>query len=211
MNLQGKIINVLGDSITFGAGVSATECIYENVLGRLVGASLVRNYGIGGNRIAPQVGIEEYGEPMCRRYREMEDDADLILVLGGTNDYGHSTAPFGELSDRTEATFCGACHVLCRGLVDKYPTATVVIMTPLQRLNQHIPAENSGRPLVDYVDVLIKVAAEYSIPVLDLYRTAGICPNIPVQQIAFAPDGLHPNDAGAARMAARMAAFLGAL
>jgi lysophospholipase L1-like esterase len=55
------------------------------------------------------------------------------------------------------------------------------------------------------------VAAHYSLPVLDLYRTAGICPRIPEQLTAFMPDGLHPSDAGAARIAERLAAFLRAL
>ena len=211
MQLQGKIINVLGDSITQGYGTSAPEYIYENVLGRMVGAAAVRNYGIGGTRIAPQIGPEEFGEPLCRRYRDMADDADVVLVLGGTNDYGHGNAPFGTPEDRTEDTYCGACHVLCRGLVEKYPTACIVIMTPLQRKDGTLPCQNSGRPLADYVDVLIGTAAQYSLPVLDLYRTAGICPDIAAQQADFAPDGLHPNDAGAHRMAARIAAFLSAL
>lgn len=211
MNLQGKLINVLGDSITFGSGTSAPEFIYENVLGRLVGAAKVRNYGIGGNRIAPQHGPEDFGEAMCRRYRDMADDADLVLILGGTNDYGHGTAPFGTLTDTTDDTFCGACHVLCRGLIEKYPAARVVIMTPLQRRAQNTPAQFSGHPLIDYVDALATIAGSYSIPVLDLYRTAGICPDIPAHQAAFAPDGLHPNDAGAARMAERIAAYLSVL
>jgi lysophospholipase L1-like esterase len=47
--------------------------------------------------------------------------------------------------------------------------------------------------------------------VLDLYRTAGICPRIPEHIHLFMPDGLHPNDAGAARIAERLAAFLMAL
>ena len=43
MNLQGKIINVLGDSITQGVGVSSVENAYQNVMGRMVGAAEVRN------------------------------------------------------------------------------------------------------------------------------------------------------------------------
>ena len=61
------------------------------------------------------------------------------------------------------------------------------------------------------MDAIIAVAAHYSLPVLDLYRTAGICPRIEEHIPRYMPDGLHPNDAGAYRVAERLAAFLGAL
>ncbi len=211
MNLQNKIITVLGDSITEGVGTSAPEHIYQNVLGRMVGAARVDNFGVSGTRFALQTGEDAYPDPFVHRYLRMPDDSDLVLVFGGTNDFGHGNAPFGELTDRTADTFCGACHVLFSGLVAKYPTARIVIMTPLQRTCSDQVSANSGRPLIDYVDTIIKVAEQYSLPVLDLYRTCGICPDIPVHQELFMPDGLHPNDAGAYRMAERLAGFLAAL
>ncbi|MBS6474738.1 MAG: SGNH/GDSL hydrolase family protein [Clostridiales bacterium] len=60
MNLQGKIIHVLGDSITQGSGVSSEEYVYHAVLGRAVGAETVRNYGISGTRIARQQGSDMF-------------------------------------------------------------------------------------------------------------------------------------------------------
>ena len=208
MNLQNKIINVLGDSITQGVGVSAPEHIYENVLGRLVGAREVHNYGISGTRFARQIGGDDCGGAFVDRYAGMADDADLVLVFGGTNDYGHGNVPFGTWGDRTPDTFIGACHYLFEGLVKKYPAARVVAMTPLQRANGSKPCPNTGKPLSDYADAIIRVAAEYAIPVLDLYRTSGICPDITAQRELFMPDGLHPCDAGAHRMAEQIAAFL---
>jgi lysophospholipase L1-like esterase len=211
MNLQNKIINVLGDSITQGVGVSSPEHIYENVLGRLVGAREVRNYGISATRFARQIGGDDCGGAFVDRYIGMADDADLVLVFGGTNDYGHGNVPFGTWGDRTPYTFIGACHTLFEGLVKKYPASHIVVMTPLQRAGGSNPCANTGKPLSDYADAIIRVAALYSIPVLDLYRTAGICPDIPAQRELFMPDGLHPCDAGAERMAERIAAFLTAL
>ncbi len=211
MNLHDKIINVLGDSITQGVGTSAPEHIYQNVLGSLVGAREVRNYGISGTRIAKQIGGDDCGGAFTDRYLGMDDNADLILVFGGTNDYGHGNVPFGGWGDRTTDTFIGACHVLFEGLIRKYPSARIVIMTPLQRAGGNNPCANTGKPLSDYADAIIRVANYYSLPVLDLYRTAGICPDIPAQRELFMPDGLHPNDAGAHRMAERLAAFLTAL
>ncbi len=212
MNLQNKIITVLGDSITEGVGTSAPEHIYQNVLGRMVGAAEVRNFGVSGTRFALQTGENiTYPDAFVLRAQRMPADSDLVLVFGGTNDFGHGNAPFGEMSDRTADTFCGACHVLFRGLVEKYPAARIVIMTPLQRADQHNPSANTGRPLMDYVDAIIAVAAEYSLPVIDLYRTSGICADLPVHLEMYLPDGLHPNDAGAHRVAERLAGFLSAL
>ena len=120
-------------------------------------------------------------------------------------------APFGRFEDRTNDTFVGACHFLFGGLVKKYPNARIVILTPLQTSCDQNLSGATGRPLIDYVDTIIEVAAHYSLPVLDLYRTAGICPRIPEQLTRFMPDGLHPNDAGAYRIAERLTSFLNAL
>lgn len=211
MNLEGKVINVLGDSITQGHGTSAPEHIYQNVMGRLVGAKEVRNFGLGGTRLAKQIGVNAFGAPFTERYLDMPDDADLVIVFGGTNDYGHGDAPFGAFGDRTADTFMGACHVLFEGLIKKYPKARIVVLTPLQTSYDQNPSGNSGKPLIAYVDAIMEVAAHYSLPVLDLYRTSGICPRVPEQLELFMPDGLHPNDAGAYRVGERLAAFLQAL
>ena len=211
MTLQGKIINVLGDSITQGVGTTAPEHIYHAVLAEMVGAKEVRNFGISGTRLARQYGADNYPWPFTERYQDMPDDADLVIVFGGTNDYGHGDAPFGTFGDRTADTFMGACHVLFEGLIKKYPRARIVVLTPLQTSYDQNPSGNSGKPLVAYVDAIMEVAAHYSLPVLDLYRTSGICPRIPEQLELFMPDGLHPNDAGAYRVGERLAAFLQAL
>ena len=211
MELKNKIINVLGDSITAGSGTSAPEHIYHAVLGRAVEAATVRNYGIGGTRIARQWNVaaeNDYGPAYVDRYVEMADDADLVLVFGGTNDYGHGNAPFGTMADRTPDTFYGACHTLFAGLIEKYPAAHIVIMTPLQREGGNLPCANTNLPLAAYVDVILEVAGYYSLPVLDLYREAGICPDLACHKERYCPDGLHPNDAGAARVAARLEAYL---
>ena len=117
MNLQGKIINVLGDSITQGVGTTAPEHIYHAVMGRIVGAAEVRNFGVSGTRLARQYGADNYPWPFTERFKTMPDDADLVVVFGGTNDYGHGDAPFGAWGDTTPDTFVGACHYLFSELV----------------------------------------------------------------------------------------------
>ena len=121
MDLKGTKINFLGDSITEGAGTSCVEARFTTLMKEIAGVAEIRNYGIGGTRIARQqtVNNEQYDKnDYCARFSAMDDDADVIVVFGGTNDYGHGDAPFGTFSDRTPDTFCGAVHCLFRGLIE---------------------------------------------------------------------------------------------
>ena len=127
--------------------------------------------------------------------------------IGGTNDFGHGDAPFGDFSDRTADTFCGAIHELYVSLLEKYPTATIMVITPLHRSTEDIPNMH-GKVLKDYVDVIRRGAEYYSLPVLDLYATYGVQPAVPVMKDTFMPDGLHPNDAGHVILTNKIAQFI---
>lgn len=204
--LTGKKAVFLGDSITEGHGTSAPEKIYVNLVKEALGLREAVNYGIGGTRIAAQP--EDGDNSFAVRYTKMDDDAELVVVFGGTNDFGHGTAPIGSPDDFSENTYCGAWNVLLRGLIEKYPTATVVMMTPVHRDNEHERNAATGAYLKEYVAIAKEAAARYGIPTLDLYAMSGICPEVAANKAAFCPDGLHPNDAGHELMARKLAAFL---
>ncbi len=209
MEIKNKKINFLGDSITEGVGVSAPEFKYVEVFARKFQPAVARNYGISGTRFArqssPTVDNPRFDLDFCSRVAEMDPDADIVVVFGGTNDYGHGDAPMGCFEDRTPDTFYGACHTLMSSLIEKYPEATIIFMTPLHRATER----RKGRePLCAFVSVIREVAEFYSLPVLDLYAAAGIQPQLACQREKYAPDGLHPNDAGAAKLADRLGAFL---
>ena len=90
-------------------------------------------------------------------------------------------------------------------LIERYPAAEIVFMTPLHRAGE----VREGVPhLCEYVRAIREVAEYYALPVLDLYATSGIQPQNEVNRRQYAPDGLHPNDAGAERIADRLGAFL---
>lgn len=218
MILKGKKINFLGDSITEGSGTSGQDKTYWGLIAAREGA-ICRGYGISGTRIAKQSSVS--GEPrwdldFCQRALEMDADADIVVVFGGTNDFGHGDAPIGTMADRTPYTFYGALHTLYTSLIERYTDATIVIMTPLHRGNEDNPRGDGHKPqdvgvLADYVDVIREVAQYYSLPVLDLFATSGMQPKVPVIQQRFIPDSLHPNDAGHEIMAAKLTAFLKAM
>ena len=209
MNLQGLKSNFLGDSITEGHGCSSEETRFTSLIASQHGA-ITRCYGIGGTRLARQTKPSEWPRhdlDFPSRVAEMDPDADLIVVFGGTNDFGHGAAPFGDFSDRTADTFCGAIHELYVSLLEKYPTATIMVITPLHRSTEDNPHMH-GKVLKDYVDVIRRGAEYYSLPVLDLYAPYGVQPAVPVMKDTFMPDGLHPNDAGHVILTNKIAQFI---
>ena len=217
MNLQGKKINFLGDSITEGHGTSAAERQFTSLIAAQYGA-VSRCYGIGGTRIARQhtpSANPRHDLDFPSRVAEMDADADLIAVFGGTNDFGHGDAPIGTFDDRDPSTFCGACHFLMSGLIARYCGKPIVIVTPLHRLCEEDPeGDGTGRKLdvravlADYRTILMETAGYYGLPVLDLYATSGMQPRHPVARARLMPDGLHPSDEGHAIIARRIGEFL---
>ncbi|MGI6201640.1 MAG: SGNH/GDSL hydrolase family protein [Christensenellales bacterium] len=218
MQLTGKIINFLGDSITYGHGVSDPQRRFTQLIQEDCHLLRANNYGISGTRIARQTQPSDpsFDQDFPSRVERMDLDADLIVVFGGTNDFGHGDAPLGCPSDRGADTFSGSCHVLMRRLITRYPGKPVVICTPLHRLGEDSLFGDGSKaqpaaPLVDYVDVLRRTARHYALPVLDLYAVSGIQPELEIIRERFCPDGLHPNDAGHRLLADRMIGFLQSL
>ena len=214
MKLKGLKVNFLGDSITEGFGTSAPEYIYHALLKKELKLKEARAYGIGGTRFAKQKFLETPDDPFldpnnfCIRFEKMDDDADLVLVFGGTNDYGHGNAPIGEMNDRTPETFYGACHYLFSGLIKKYLGKPVCVVTPLHRADEIKETENGTETLKQYVEIIREVAQYYSLPVLDLFATSGLQPVVEEIKEKYVPDGLHPNNEGHKVLAAKMKAFL---
>ena len=202
MELENKKILFLGDSITEGVGVSTPDKLYwkrfEN------DGCQVYGYGISGTRIARQVSLHIYpyvdDNYFVTRLPQMQDSADVVVVFGGTNDFGHGDAALGSMNDRTDDTFYGATHNLFISLQKKYPNATIVLMTPLHRLNENryyndLNIRTVGN-LKTYRDILVEVAQFHKIPVLDLYNLCPINPEMEGHMQQYIPDGLHPNDEG---------------
>ncbi len=173
MELKGKKLNILGDSITEGVGASGPEHGFVRLLENRSGA-LCRNYGVAGTRIAPQ-HCEPAGDDFCTRALQMDPEADAVVVFGGTNDFGHGDAPLGAFGDRTPATFWGALHTLFTRLEERFPGVKIVVATPMRRAVEH---KEGKADLCDYVRAIRQTAAAFGLPVLDLYERK-ISPSIP--------------------------------
>ena len=214
MELKNKVINFLGDSITEGVGASSVEARYVSRVAAIASLARANNYGISGTRIARQKNPDpanRFDLDFCLRCVEMDKEADINVVFGGTNDYGHGDAPMGRFEDRDPHTFYGACHYLFINLQKKYPGKPIVIMTPTHRLNEcsrYSERDFIRGSLREYVNIIREVAEYYGLPVLDLYAMGGMQPEVDVVREMFMPDGLHPNDAGHVIIAAKLEKFL---
>ena len=203
MELNGKKIAFLGDSITEGVGVSAPEHIYWNLIAQYTGAKCY-GYGISGTRIASQHDLT-VDDPYQNAYfgarvDSMIPDADVVVVFGGTNDFGHGDAAMGKLGDTTGETFYGACNQLLSKLILRYPAAQIVMLTPLHRENENDLYKSRGirnaGTLADYAQAIRESAEAFGVSVADLFRNCNIQPCNPAHKAQYCPDGLHTNDAG---------------
>lgn len=216
MELKGKKILFLGDSITQGLGVENPENIFLNRIAAKTGAICV-NYGVSGTKIQNmiyQYENEAKNESFIQRVDRMEDDADIIIVFGGTNDWGEGDGEIGVMENRDSHTFYGACHSLFSKLLNKYSNAEIVVLTPLHRRRETLSQADGLRHieneaiLVDYVNTIREVAEYYSLPLLDMWKCSKLQPAVEIIKEKFMPDGLHPNDAGHEIIANRIIGFL---
>ncbi len=209
MQLEGKIIDFLGDSITEGVGVSdRANNRYDNILKKRFNLKATHNYGIGGTRLAHQTHPSDkprFDLCFCGRAYDLCPDADLIMVYGGINDYIHGDAPVGEMGDTTPATYCGAVDFLMRLLKETYPKAKIVFLTPARCLfgasDYRYPSRCNGKlpdakPVRFYGEVIMETAKKYGIHVLDLYNALPFDILDDASRTRYTTDGLHFNDEG---------------
>ncbi|WFB57468.1 SGNH/GDSL hydrolase family protein [Paenibacillus sp. BR1-192] len=204
-----KIWNVIGDSIT--EHNARTEKNYQDYIKDKIDC-IVNNYGLSGTgwRTPSTSGGSD---AFYQRMDTFAANADLITVFGGTNDWAEVGVPFvmGTFGDTDPATsFYGALDYTIRQLINKYPTKTIAVFTPIPR-GPDPWAESYGTTMEQIADAVIKVANRYSVPALDLYREGNVYAwNTEYQAFAL-PDGLHPNDNGHMILADKILAFINTL
>lgn len=169
----------LGDSITYGYGLSNRKKAWCYVLGQLLGLKEIVNLGISGSTIA------NGQNSMAERYKDIPADSDFIFVFGITNDYGMYPTEIGNEEDNTITTVYGALNVLMNGLLNKYPNSRIYFLTPVRRMfskeQPNLPdtTKNSlGYSLNDYRRAIINRCEYYSIKYIDTYVKSGLNPNI---------------------------------
>lgn len=191
-------IACLGDSLTAGDNMNDLEdyskYAYPSVLKSILNAEEVYNLGIGGSSYG-----RYWDEAFVDRYKEIPEDSDIILVMGGTNDgFAASIDELGNINERKPRTFYGDVDELMRGLKENYPNAKIIFATPLPNILQDylMSQRDYLLPQNVYTNAVKELAAEYDIDVIDLYNS-NILDTHDSQIIStYMPDGVHGNPAG---------------
>lgn len=192
---SGKTLGVIGDSIVDQApgGVRWSERVKS-----LLGFGSLSRDGVSGSVMASAA---------ARVTALNMNQIDVLLISLGTNDYGDgSGTALGAVGDDvTDATFAGYIQDTIKAAMTANPLCRIAFMTPIQR-GDKTAANTQGKVLRDYCDMIIAVAAEYGVPVLDMNRRGGINQlNIPTM---LTTDHLHPVGLGQAYMGRVVAGWL---
>ena len=147
-------------------------------------------------------------KPFVNRLDTIPADADIVVIFGGTNDWGNN-ATLGSITDTGTSSFYGAYKYILEWLAVNRPNAKVMTMTPLKRyfrgggttwVNAQTTPNNKGNLLQDYVRAVKEVSEMYAIPCVDLHNESGLNPVLESVRNRFIGDGLHPTAEGNKKM-----------
>lgn len=190
-----------GDSITAGVGASA---LFHMDWHKMNPNLQFYNYGIGSTGyvlewtgdVVSGGGVigdgsthtENGNNNVLKVMQSITGSMPNICIFAGTNDFGNNI-PIADFRTAVQNTLDYALT----------KTAKVFVITPIKR--EWATSTNSlGLSLKDYSDVIIEECESRGIVYFDGYKI-GIDPSVSTNKTAFAPDGLHPNDAGHMRIA----------
>ncbi len=191
---------VIGDSISVGTftdksigqtgpGSIASPNFAEYVQS-MIGADELENYGVNGISYCSLSPVNSH-LALTKTYGKIQD-ADVILIAAGTNDYG-THVELGQKEDREDSSFYGAVDFVLRNIKENNPQAKIYVILPIPRLDDW--ANQKGYTLEQYREAIEYKAALYGLFVID-GRKLPVNPKIEEEMLRFMDDGVHPNQLG---------------
>ena len=207
----GKILCTYGDSIT-------AQQTWQDYVQMELGFSKYYNHGVGGRRLMAMATDE------C--LAEITEDFDVMLVMGGTNDWAQDRTIGTENDINTDdqtftGTFYGGLNALMKKLTTKYPTKRIVFMTQTPVKNSN--GENfflkkgsadglknsNGNTTRDFAKATLNACGNNHVPCIDLNSLVGWNENNISSFVLNENDMFfHPTSIGGKRMAECISGFL---
>lgn len=213
-DFAGKKITLIGDSITYGYGLSQQSERYSTRLSTGLGMT-ENNLGISGT-------VYCTGHPTRQsRIEAVQDvpyDTDYLLINLGVNDFDAAIngrfAELGTFLGTDTSTVYGAVNVMYKAIVDRFrcKDVRVVITTPvITSWNNSVTSGRNwdqtktnacGYSLPDICKAVLDTAKHYGLIAFDLNTVCALDTSADFQ------DGIHPNAAGTRKMADCLTNFL---
>ena len=185
-------------------GDSITQTSYPEKVQAKLGFTLVKN-AIGGTRFGYAADQNSYSDDS--RIATVPTDADVVCIMGGTNDWQHTEIETGALTyndgfDRTK--FKGAVAYTIQKMQARCPSAKIYLLTNIggrgdadPTVPQPLPAVapsgvGVGNTPLAIRNATIEVANELNIPVIDTWA----CGINGFNRAVNIADTVHPTNAG---------------
>ena len=202
-------ITVLGDSLTDGMGLEdheKAEYNWPTQLQKILNCRDVVNMGIIGSTVE---NLKDR-DPMYLRWRDIDKDSDIIIVMGGTNDaLNQEYYDIGSPEERAENTFCGDLSEMLKGIKATYQTKDhycklIYINPPYSGISAAYQAMRPDEFLdqKEYAQAINEIAVSEGFEVIDLFNNniLNSCDSETYEKL-YNIDGLHFNKEGYTVMA----------
>lgn len=126
------------------------------------------------------------------------NSVDFITIAYGTNDIQNYITIDDTANPKSTNTYLGSLRYSIEKILTAYPHIKLMVLTPMYRYWPDESADSdsktfNGSKFTEWGDGLIKVAEEYKIPYIDMYRTLGFNA---ITRAYYSSDGTHPNVKG---------------
>ena len=169
---KGKTWAVFGDSLSQPNSDGVDK--YYNYIAADLNMS-VNSYAVGGSGYFKGSGTAGWGDNnIPYQIENALTGYNVVSIMAGVNE---SLLTMGDITDEiieTPTTLCGAVKKSIEMAIEKYPLATIFVMTSIPGTgNNSTPAQGK---LHNYSEKIIEICKMYNIPCLDLFHCSGLRP-----------------------------------
>lgn len=209
--ISGKKIAYNGDSIAesrLTAGNTYNGGAYPKMIADISGGTY-ENRAHGGGILASAVGDSgTMPHSVVNDLTNMTDDADLICLEGGINDYWRNV-PLGDYSESDYSstldttTICGALESIFRQAKQKWVGKPICFVITHKIKSTVYVANSAGYTMMQAHEKMVGICKKYAIPYYDAFEDSGLNAYDDIQNTTFltsnssgTADGCHPNALG---------------